>query len=422
MTSANRSTATRQAQLAWAVCLLVIALVLVKIPYFLPLLAVDAEEHPVAQALFHTLGVPFAVVGALIAARRPGNRIGWLLLVGALSIGSAQLAWAYVLSALHHGGRFIYLVGWIGNLLPWPALGALILLLLLFPTGQLLSRRWRPVAWAAVVWCAAVMVSMALYPQLIANPQLQNPIGLAGRAGDLMRSVQDSALVGSIPVLLVLLAALSLILRFRRSRGAERQQLKWLAYVVGLAAANVVLPLYRIADWLGPVTGMLNWLLLMGIAGSIGLAILRYRLYDIDRIISRTLVYGLLTALLAGVYVGAVLVLGQVFGGGVGRDPPSWAVAGATLTVAALFRPARRRIQQAVDRRFNRRKYDAAETIDAFGARLRDQVDLDTVSTELLAVVDQTMQPTRVVLWLRPSPPGSSDRPGHEARPATWAY
>ena len=124
-------------------------------------------------------------------------------------------------------------------------------------------------AWAAVVWCAAVMVSMALYPQLIANPQLQNQIGLTGRAGDLMRSVQDSALLASIPVALVLLAALSLILRFRRSRGAERQQLKWLAYVVGLAAANVVLPLYRIADWLGPVTGVLNWLLMMGIAGAI---------------------------------------------------------------------------------------------------------------------------------------------------------
>jgi hypothetical protein len=401
MTSANRSTAARQAQIAWAVCLLVIALVLAKIPYFLPLLAVDAEEHPVAQALFHTLGVPFAVVGALIAARRPGNRIGWLLLVGAVSIGSAQLAWAYVLSAPHHGGRFIHLVGWIGNLLPWPALGALILLLLLFPTGQLLSRRWRPVAWAAVVWCAAVMVSMTLYPQLIANPQLQNPIGLTGRAGDLMRSVQDSALLASIPVALVLLAALSLILRFRRSRGAERQQLKWLAYVVGLAVANVVLPLYRIADWLGPVTGMLNWLLLMGIAGAIGLAILRYRLYDIDRIISRTLVFGLLTALLGLVYAGLVLGLGQLFGG-ISAQPPSWAVAAATLAVAALFQPARHRIQQAVDRRFNRRKYNAATTIETFSARLRDQLDLDTLAGELLAVAEKTMEPTTVSLWLRP--------------------
>jgi uncharacterized membrane protein YbhN (UPF0104 family) len=152
-----------------------------------------------------------------------------------------------------------------------------------------------------------------------------------------------------------------------------------------------------------------------------GIAILRYRLYDIDRLINRTLVYGLLTALLGGVYASAVLVLGQLFGG-VRKDPPSWAVAGATLAVAALFQPARRRIQQVVDRRFNRRKYNTAQTIQAFSTRLRDQVDLDTLSSELVAVVDQTMQPTRVVLWLRASPPGSSDRAGSEARPTTRAY
>jgi hypothetical protein len=152
-----------------------------------------------------------------------------------------------------------------------------------------------------------------------------------------------------------------------------------------------------------------------------GIAILRYRLYDIDRLINRTLVYGLLTALLAGVYAGAVLVLGQVFGA-VGKGTPSWAVAGATLAVAALFQPARHRIQQVVDRRFNRRKYNAAQTIQAYSLRLRDQVDLDTLSSELLAAVDQTVQPTRVWLWLRPSPPGSSDSAGNHARPATWAY
>jgi hypothetical protein len=152
-----------------------------------------------------------------------------------------------------------------------------------------------------------------------------------------------------------------------------------------------------------------------------GIAILRYRLYDIDRLINRTLVYGLLTALLAGVYAGVVLTLGQVFGG-VGGDPPSWAVAGATLAVAALFQPARRRIQQAVDRRFNRGKYHAATTIEAYSARLRDQVDLDTLSAELLAVVDQTMEPTRVSLWLRPSAPDSSGTPRGAARSTTWAY
>jgi hypothetical protein len=147
---------------------------------------------------------------------------------------------------------------------------------------------------------------------------------------------------------------------------------------------------------------LLHWLLLMSIAGAIGLAVLHYRLYDIDRIISRTLVYGLLTGLLGLVYVGLVLGLGQLFGG-ISAQPPSWAVAGATLAVAALFQPLRRRIQQAVDRRFNRRRYDATQTIEAFSVRLREEVDLDSLSAELLAVVDQTMQPTTASLWLRPS-------------------
>jgi hypothetical protein len=137
-----------------------------------------------------------------------------------------------------------------------------------------------------------------------------------------------------------------------------------------------------------------------------GIAILRYRLYEIDRLINRTLVYGLLTALLAGVYAGMVLVLGQLFGG-IGDEPPSWAVAGATLAVAALFQPARHHIQQTVDRRFNRRRYNAAKTIEVFSSRLREELDLDTLSAELLAVVDQTMQPTTASLWLRPSPQGS---------------
>jgi len=151
-----------------------------------------------------------------------------------------------------------------------------------------------------------------------------------------------------------------------------------------------------------------------------GAAILRYRLYDLDRIISRTLAYGLLTVLLGGGYAGAVLALGQLFG--VGERTPSWAVAGATLAVAALFQPARRRIQQAVDRRFNRRKYHAAQTIQAFSTRLREQIDLETLSAELLAVVDQTVEPTRVSFWLPPSPHGSSGTGRSEARPAPWAY
>jgi hypothetical protein len=250
--------------------------------------------------------------------------------------------------------------------------------------------------------------------ELAPGQVIANPIGVAA-VGNPEQSPVALVLIG----LLTVLAAVafgSLVLRFRRSRGEERQQLKWFTYAAALV------PLSVIGDSLPAVVGDLaNDVPIVLLPVAAGIAILRYRLYDIDRLINRTLVYGLLTALLAGVYVGAVLVLGQIFGGVTG-DPPSWVVAGATLAVAALFQPARRRIQALVDRRFNRRKYNTAQTIQAYSTRLRDQVDLDTLSTELLAVVDQTMEPTRVSLWLRPSASGSSGTSRSEARPATWAY
>jgi hypothetical protein len=196
----------------------------------------------------------------------------------------------------------------------------------------------------------------------------------------------------------VFAAAGSLIARWRRARGVERQQLKWLAYaavmlvVAQVGASLLPRPLFVVVSYTSA--------LLFPVA--VGIAVVRYRLYDIDRLINRTLVYGLLTTLLGAIYAGTVLVLGQVFGG-IGGEPPSWAVAAATLAVAALFQPARRHIQAVVDRRFNRRKYDAAKTVEAFSVRLRDEVDLDALSAELLAVVDRTMQPTTASLWLRPS-------------------
>jgi hypothetical protein len=198
----------------------------------------------------------------------------------------------------------------------------------------------------------------------------------------------------------VFVAAGSLILRWRRARGIERQQLKWLAYAAAMLVVVTVA-----GSWLpDALSDVLSAFIPLLFPVATAIAVVRYRLYDIDRLINRTLVYGLLTALLGAIYAGTVLVLGQVFGG-VGGNPPSWAVAGATLAVAALFQPARGRIQAVVDRRFNRRKYNAAKTVEAFSARLRDEIDLDALSAELLTVAHQTMQPTTAALWLRPSVP-----------------
>jgi len=212
-------------------------------------------------------------------------------------------------------------------------------------------------------------------------------------------------------------AAGSLVVRFRRAQGVERQQLRWVALAAALMVLAVPVVLAPVAlespilvNWVSAV-----WVMVLPVA--VGAAILRYRLYDLDRIISRTLAYGLLTLLLGGGYALVVLGLGQLLG----RDSPL-VVAAATLAVAAVFQPARRRVQAVVDRRFNRRRHDATRIIEAFGVRLRNQVDLDALHTELLGVVDQTMQPTQVSLWLRPPPPSSSDTAPSEARPTTWAY
>jgi hypothetical protein len=221
----------------------------------------------------------------------------------------------------------------------------------------------------------------------------------------------------AVTTLAVAVAAGSLVVRFRRAQGVERQQLRWVALAAALmllAGPIVLVPVALespiLVNWVSAV-----WVMVLPVA--VGAAVLRYRLYDLDRIISRTLAYGLLTLLLGGGYALVVLGLGQLLG----RDSPL-VVAAATLAVAAVFQPARRRVQAVVDRRFNRRRHDATRIIEAFGVRLRNQVDLDALHTELLAVVDQTMQPTQVSLWLRPPPPSSSDTAPSEARPTTWAY
>ena len=400
-------TRTLQVRAPWAVLLLTAALVIPKSWLFAPLIGDLPPSQRITELLFQLLPLPFAAVGTLIAARRPGHRIGWLLLGGSLAIASAQLTWSYVSYSLRSGAPLpgSTVVGWIGNWVPWPALAAFALLMLLFPDGQLPSPRWRPVGWAMVAWCAVIMVFLALYPGLISTPELDNPFGLSGDAGEAMRRLQASPIIPLVTIPLFLASASAPLVRFRHARAEQRQQLKWFAYAVGLLVGVILLSGPLLPGWANDLSGIVIVVAVWGIAAAIGIAVLRYRLYDIDQIINRTLVYGLLTALLGGVYAGTVLVLGQVFGG-IGAQLPSWAVAGTTLAVAALFQPARRRIQAVVDRRFNRRKYDAAKTVEAFSARLRDEVDLDALTAELLVVVDQTIQPTRALLWLRPSSQG----------------
>jgi hypothetical protein len=362
----------------------------------------------------------FMIVGALVVAHRPGNAIGWLFSASALLAFTGQLADQYAIYAYATRPEplpGVTLAAWYGSW-PWWLVLALTLVFtpLLFPTGRLLSPRWRPVAWLAGVTTAGLTALTSLRTELDIDPGqvIANPIGVVA-VGNPEKGPVSSAL----SILLTSLAAVafgSLVLRLRRSRGEERQQLKWFTYaatLVPLALAGDILP--------APVGDLIYAIPIVFLPVAAGLAILRYRLYDIDRLINRTLVYGLLTAVLAAVYAGVVLVLVQV-SGGIATKPPSWAVAGATLAAAALFQPVRRRIQAAVDRRFNRHKYNTTKTIEAFSTRLRDQIDLNSLSTEMLAVVDQTMEPTQVSLWLRPSPYGSSGPAHGEARPTTWAY
>jgi hypothetical protein len=352
-------------------------------------------------------GLAFATVGALVATRRPEHPVGWLFLSTGLVTGVQTVTGEYAAAVLAASGASsaVAVAAWVSYQAQWALGGPLMALLLLFPTGRPPSRRWWVVGWAAAAGLVLGWVGQGLAPTRYQDfPGVDNPFGVAGLATALGWLSGAGGLLYAVGFLG---AFASLFVRFFGARGLERQQLKWFVYAAVVGFAVLLLP-SLLPSWF-PVlesgeAGNFAWTLApASLSAAAALAVLRYRLYDIDRLINRTLVYGLLTAVLGLSYAGAVLVLGQLFGG-VTRDPPSWAVAGVTLAVAALFQPARRRIQQAVDRRFNRRRYDAAKTIEAFSTRLRDEVDLDTLSAELVAVVDQTIQPTTASLWLRPSP------------------
>jgi hypothetical protein len=275
---------------------------------------------------------------------------------------------------------------------------------LLFPTGRLLSSRWRPVAWSAAVILALQVLVLAVAPGPVAS-SITNPLGIQGAAGflGLLQGI-------GIPLLMALMVAsvASLILRFRRAVGEERQQLKWFAYSVALLATSIILGAILATFAPVPEIGSYgNPLQIIGVTAipvATGIAVLKHRLFDIDLVINRTLVYGALTVSLAGIYVGTVVLLQWTLRSLAGGES-QLAVVASTLAVVALFHPLRRCIQSSIDRRFYRNKYDAARTLEAFNARLRDEVDLGSLTGDLVGVVRETVQPTRVSLWLRDSAP-----------------
>jgi hypothetical protein len=339
------------------------------------------------------LSLAFLTVGAFLGGRRPGNAVGWLLLGWGMVMAFSAFTAAYIERGLVRDPGSLPGPGWAAwaEAVVWhPAFGLLAFLLLLFPHGRLPSRRWRPFAWCTVAIYLTLSVSAALAPGAVElyYPEATPPVRLP--AAGLADTVFGWLLPGQL--LLLAGALVSVALRLRQAPGEERQQVKWFVYTV---VTVIVLFIGGIvvfgAGVLFPLFGL--------VPVSVAVAVFKYRLYDIDRLINRTLVYGLLTAVLVGVYAGLVFLLGRLLDPATGDS--ALAVAASTLAVAALFQPARRRLQELVDRRFNRRRYDAARTVERFSGRLRDQVDLDTLSAELLGVVDQTVQPVSASLWLR---------------------
>jgi hypothetical protein len=394
-------TAQTSARVAWSVCGLALALLAGAMALIAAADGPPPEGFPSRAGqlvnLLGLLGPP--VLGAVIAARRPANPYGWLWCAYALGWAVVGFSEAAMTHAAADPGVLAWAgpVVWIGNIVFAPLVALTALILLLFPDGRLPSQRWRPLAWAIAAICVPATLAGALLDH--PPPAPANPFA----AGGAVASLADTVANAGVPLLFlaVLAAAGSLLARFRRSRGRQRQQLKWLAYGGAFLAAVLVADLVSL-DPPGLWDIVLETLSFGALYLGVGMAVLRHRLYDIDRLINRTLVYGLVTALLAGVYAAGVFVLGGLLNPADGQS--ELAVAASTLAVAALFGPARRRVQQAVDRRFNRARYDAARTVERFSGRLRDQVDLDTLSAELVSVVDQTMQPASVSLWLRPTP------------------
>jgi hypothetical protein len=397
----------RAARLAWSACGLTFVVAVTATAFaFLDdgtrLPPPDSGEVTWPGSLtFAVMIAAFAALGALLASRRPRNPIGWILCASPLCLAFTEVArnW-YVHTLIADPGSLPLTSGlmwaanwsWIPGFMP-----LLTLLLLLFPDGRPPSRRWRPAGWLAGAAMALLIVGYGFAPGVLEDyPRVDNPVGIGGAAGDALEVFQ---FVGFPLFALAAIASMaSLVVRFRRSRGVERQQLKWMAAAAALVVASWLVNAF-FDQAVGKDISLILPLTLLALPAAATTAILRYRLYDLGLVVNRTLVYGALTAALAGAYIGIVLLL-QLALEPLTSDS-GLAIAGSTLAVAALFRPLRGRIQELVDRRFYRRRYDAARTVEGFSARLRDEVELEALSAELRGVVRETVQPAHLSLWLR---------------------
>jgi hypothetical protein len=437
-------TATRLAWSLWVVCVALIALAL-----FLQFATHDIiinwpQERlgPGLAVLTGVVSLTFPTVGALIISRLPTNPVGWIfcgvgLLYAVRRFTEAYADYALTANFTFSGGEYVaWFSSWVG--FAGPILAGVILMLL-FPNGRLPSRRWRIVAWTAVCGAALTVLADAFTPgPLSTHTYVINPFGLAAGIGGGFTTYElfpMSAVLGTTLLLLSSTAALvALIMRLYRAQGDERQQLKWFLFaaVPATVCLNLVLSYSIIATyttnflfntvWILP-WDVFNYILYIAVFALLVvpvctyIAILRYRLYDIDVVINRALVYGALTATLAAVYFGGVTATQTIFRSLTGQEQqPQLSIVVSTLVIAALFSPLRRRIQAFIDRRFYRKKYDAAKTLAAFSAKLRDETDLDALNAELVGVVRETMQPTHVSLWLRPNPAPTGDEGSGEPR------
>lgn len=345
--------------------------------------------------------VAFPVVGLLIVSRRPRNGVGWLFLLIGVGFAISNLSATYADYAVYGDPGSLPAGAWAGWVTGWTdplAFVSIMLLFLLFPDGALLTRRWRPVLWLTLGFGAGSVAWNAVKPGKIFTDTLRfdNPAGIAW-VGENLGFLDPIIFIGFLTG--IMLSVASAVLRFRRSRGIERDRMKWLAFAALLLVGSFVVAIALSAMSTGWLPGLLIGLAFAAVPISVGIGVLRYRLYEIDRVISRTLAFTAVTVALGALYVALVLVgqalFSSVAGGG------GLVIAVSTLVVAALFLPLRARIQRLVDRRFNRHRYDAQKTLEAFGTRLREEVDLGTLSRELRAAVDETMQPAHASVWLR---------------------